>query len=215
MLQSLAAFATSPVSVQSCLYVIAARTDLPDARQLSDSFLAADVDGTGRISLQELTKAINSAKQWFDPEINVMRLFDAMNLNQSGSVSFTMFRAACSYGTFCSLDDILTTAFNALDERRCGLLSVGEVARLLPRCDRRVMQSLPQDRNFNVDEWVARLQMSSRLTVTAVQPRPRRATAPGLFDRFFCTGCHEEPVSEHVMAPITVLPYSYSQVSCH
>ena len=30
------------------------------------------------------------------------------------------------------LDDILTTAFNALDERRCVFLSVGDVARLLP-----------------------------------------------------------------------------------
>lgn len=215
MLQSLAAFANSPVSVQSCLYAIAARTDLPDARQLGDAFLTADVDGHGRISLQGLTRAINSAKQWFDPEINVMRLFDAMNLNQSGSISFTMFRAACSHGTFCSLDDILTTAFNALDERRCGFLSVGEVARLLPRCDRRVMQRLPQDRNFSVDEWVACVQMSSRLVVTAAQPRARRATVPGFFDRFFCTGCHEEsmPMAEHVVAPIIVLPYS--QVSCH
>jgi len=213
MLQSLAAFASAPVSVQSCLYVIAARTDLAEAAQLGNAFMAADKDGNGRISLKELTEAINSAKQWFDPEINVMRLFDAMNLNQSGSISFTMFLAACSQSTFCSFDDVFTLAFEALDEHRCGVLSSHAVSRLLPRCESRIMQRLPQDRNFTVDEWVACIQMSSRLAVRAVQPRARRASAPGFFDRFFCTGCHEEPVAEHLMAPVTVLPYS--QVSCH
>merc|ERR1719329_626038 len=96
-----------------------------------------------------------------------------------------MFLAACSHGTFCSLEDVLTTAFEALDERRCGVLSVQGVARLLPRCDTRVMQRLPQDRNFTVYDWVACIQMSSQATVRAVQPRPRRAMAPGLFDQFF------------------------------
>jgi len=213
MLQSLAAFASAPATVQSCLYAVAARTDLPGARQFGDAFLVADVDGNGRISLKELTEAINSAKQWHDPEINVMRLFDAMNVNQCGSISYTMFLAACSHATFCSLDDVLTTAFEALDERRCGVLSAYEVARLLPRCDPRVMQRLPQNRNFNVDDWVACIQLSSQLAVRAVQPRSRRSTAPGFFDRFFCTGCQEEPLAERVMAPVTVLPYS--QVSCH
>jgi len=213
ILQSFAAFASAPATVQSCLYAIAARTDLPGARQMGDAFLATDVNGNGHISLKDLNDAIKLARKWSDPEINVMRLFDAMNLNQSGSISFTMFLAACSHSTFCSLDDVLTTAFEALDERRCGVLSAYGVARLLPRCDTRVMQSLPQDRNFNIDDWVAGIQASTRITVRAVQPRlARRASAPALFDRLFCTGCHEEP-PEHVMAPVTVLPYAH--VSCH
>jgi len=213
ILQSLAAFASAPATVQSCLYAIAARTDLPGARQLGEAFLATDADGDGHVSLNDLNAAINSAKKWWDPEINVRRLFDAMDLGKSGSISFTTFLAACSHGTFCSLEDVLTTAFEALDERRCGVLSVQGVARLLPRCSPRVMQRLPQDRNFTVYDWVACIQMSSQVAVRAVQPRPRRASAPGLFDRFFCTGCHEEPIAEHLMAPVSVLPYSH--VSCH
>lgn len=213
MLQSLAAFASAPATVQHCLYAIAARTDLPGARQMGDAFLIADVDGNGHISLRELTEAINSAKKWWDPEINASRLFDAMNVDLCGSISYTMFSAACSHGTFCSLEDILTTAFGALDEHRRSVLSAYEVRRLLPGCDPRVMQRLPQDRRFDVDDWVACVQMSSQLIVRAAQPRLKRVTVPGFFDSFFCTGCHEKPMAEYAMAPVTVLPYSH--VSCH
>jgi len=215
MLQSLASFATAAPMVQSCLYAIAARTDVPDADELGDAFLVTDVRGGGQVSLGELTEAIDTGKKkWRGPEINVRRLFDAMDMDRSGSISFTKFLAACLHGSFCSVDEILTAAFQALDERRCGVLATCHITRLLPWSDPRALQRLPHDRSFGVDDWVAYLGMNSRITVRATQPRTRRATVGGFFDRFFC-GCQEEPV-EYVMAPVErymVLPSTH--VSCH
>lgn len=185
MLESLAGFANAPPITQSCLYVIAARTNVPQMKQFGDAFLSINVDGDGQVSREELADALSVAGHWWGPRIDVQRLFDAMDLDQSGSVSFTKFVAACIYGSFTSVEDLLVSAFTALDVARRGAVSVHDITGLFPRCDSPMLKHLPQNQWFGADEWVAYVAASCTLKVVAAPPKRAKQPA-GFFDRFFC-----------------------------
>lgn len=185
LLDSLANYANAPPITQSCLYVIAARTDVPQIKQFGDVFLSLDVDGDGKVSRDELSDAVGGAGHWWAPRIDAQRLFDAMDLDKSGSLNFTKFAAACLYSSYTSVDDVLASAFAALDVARRGALSVRDIVHLFPQCDSPMLRHLPQHQMFGADEWVAYFAVSCSLKVVAAPPK--RVKQPvGFFDRFFC-----------------------------
>jgi len=198
------------------LYVIAARKDVPQIKQFGDAFLSIDVDGNGQVSCDELADAVDAAGHWWGPRIDAQRLFDAMDMDLSGSVSFTKFIAACIYASFSSVEELFASAFAALDVARRGAVSVQDVARLFPHIDVPAMRYLPQNHWFSADEWVAHLAIGCSLKVVACPPKRARQPA-GFFDRFFCTTPHRcdargaEYIVERCGTPVAV---PHRPVSC-
>lgn len=191
ILQSLADFLSAPPAVRACLCAIAARTSIPDTKYLGGIFLEMDADGDGQLSRAELHQAVDSIGDKWGPKINASDLFDAMDMDRSGFVSFTKFMAACIHGSFCSQEDLLISAFEALDESRGGILSAGDVSRMLSGCSSQVLEYLPQDHQFGVDDWVGCLLKSCRPIAESSRP-PRPNIRSSFFDRFFCLGCYAD-----------------------
>jgi len=97
--------------------------------------------------------------------------------------------AACIHGSFCSQEDLLISAFEALDESRGGVLSAGDVSRMLSGCSSQVLDYLPQGDYFGVNDWVGCLLKDCRPIAKTSRP-PRVNVQPSFFDRFFCFGCN-------------------------
>eukprot|EP00928_Gymnodinium_smaydae_P031139 TRINITY_DN22958_c1_g2_i1.p1 TRINITY_DN22958_c1_g2~~TRINITY_DN22958_c1_g2_i1.p1 ORF type:complete len:644 (+),score=166.49 TRINITY_DN22958_c1_g2_i1:33-1934(+) len=154
MIRSLASYTSAPPLVRCCLLAIATRKDIPDRERLGAAFLAADADGDGRVSSEDLEEAVRDARTWWwDPDIDVHGLLRVANLDHGGGLSFTEFVAACLYARYKHLDDLIDAAFEALDTDRAGLVNAADIRKVFRERDYRLFQTLPQDRPFDRDEW--------------------------------------------------------------
>mmetsp|Transcript_847 Transcript_847/g.1910 ORF Transcript_847/g.1910 Transcript_847/m.1910 type:complete len:493 (+) Transcript_847:808-2286(+) len=203
MLRGLASYASAPLLARYCLYIVAARLSVPDAQRFGAAFLRIDGDCDGRISRQELAEALEEASHWWGPTVHADEVFQAADLSCSGGLSFTEFVAACLCARHNSLDDLITCAFDALDDDRDGLVRVQDIRALFGECEFPLLHRLPQDRAFTMDEWFVRFtgrHLAGRLS------KPRSVKPQGLLDRvldrFSCTTtCTPFGRREFIIAP--------------
>jgi calcium-dependent protein kinase len=153
IVQSLANYVDAPPPVRCCLLAIAVRTNVPEQHRLGSAFLAADVDGDGKISQMDLSTAVEHASRWWDPELDTQALIDVADFDHSGGLNYSEFVAACLYDRLGSLEVLANHAFIALDADRDDKIDVQEVAKLFPELDYYVLNKFAQQRFINRGEW--------------------------------------------------------------
>lgn len=179
MLRSLASYASAPPLAWCCLYIVAARQGVPDLDRLGEAFVAADSDGDGRLSREDLRLAVAGARHWWDPTVDVEEVLATADLDHMGGLSFTQFVAACLYQRHSAdgLEGLLRTAFEAIDSDRDGLVHMSEIKALFRERDAEFLRRLPQSKPFAVEEWLQCLEEEpSKAGVGALF---------GLFEDFF------------------------------
>jgi len=154
MVQSLADYPTSPPWVRCCLFVIATRCGVEDPKNFGRVYLSLDKDGDGIIDREEFGEALRVVEG--GDSIDVEAILDAADLDHNGGIDFTEFLAVCSFVDYSegSLENLMVKAFYALDDDRDDLLNVSEIASAFRDSDAPLLQSLPQDAPFGIDEWV-------------------------------------------------------------
>eukprot|EP00927_Polykrikos_kofoidii_P062412 TRINITY_DN57226_c0_g1_i1.p1 TRINITY_DN57226_c0_g1~~TRINITY_DN57226_c0_g1_i1.p1 ORF type:complete len:567 (-),score=67.03 TRINITY_DN57226_c0_g1_i1:95-1795(-) len=217
MLRGLSCFSRVPLLARYCLYIVAARLSVPDAESFGEAFLSLDVDADGRLSRQELFSALCPAAREASPSsswwrggdtrsggqaIDVDELLQAANMDRTGYLSFTEFVAASLAARHNSLEDLVTCAFDALDVDRDGFVDLDAIRSVFCHCDFPLPHRLPQDRPFDLHEWV--WSITGRQPPQSGRPtRPRAVRAPGFFDRLFdhfnCTPCTSARRVEYII----------------
>jgi calcium-dependent protein kinase len=212
----LAEYITAPEIVRCCLLSIAARGgghSPEELEQLRDAFLAIDADGDGSVTKQDLEEALGgifgfhfSSLLGFMPELDIDALLAAADLEQSGSVSFSEFIAACLYSRYASLGSLAAEAFRALDHDDDGWIHMQDISHLFRESDLAILRKLPENRPFNIDEWCSCIRRVETKGVARVTKTPRKAAnseaicAPQLFatDFFSCRVMSEDADYEDV-----------------
>jgi calcium-dependent protein kinase len=159
MKDSLVRYPNAPPLVRCCLYAIAARQNIPDLERFGAAFLRIDREGKGKLSPSDLAAVLG--RQSMPVTIKADHLLDAADLSHTGDLSFTEFVAACLYSRHVqsgTLEDLLRSAFEALDADRDGLVSIDEVRELFRERDTPFLESLPQDEPFDLKTWCSTLQ---------------------------------------------------------
>lgn len=210
MLRGLSCFPRVPLLARYCLYIIAARLNVPDSERFGAAFLSLDADADGRLSRQELVDALPTGAlgSWCGggraQAVNVDELLQAADMDGSGDLSFTEFVAACLSGRHGSLEDLVTSAFDALDVDRDGFVDVAAIRAVFRECEFPLLHRLPQDRPFDLEEWVQRF-TGRRPPPCGRVTKPRAVQPLGFFDRlldhFNCTPCKPADRVEYIVAP--------------
>eukprot|EP00923_Selenidium_pygospionis_P027870 GHVN01050389.1.p1 GENE.GHVN01050389.1~~GHVN01050389.1.p1 ORF type:complete len:584 (+),score=58.26 GHVN01050389.1:254-2005(+) len=96
-------------------------------RQINDTFRALDEDNSGTLSAKELTDGLAKAGV---PKWDINRIIQALDVDDSGQVTYTEFLAAC-YSWQESELNIIWTAFNKMDVDGDGKITVDEFIAVL------------------------------------------------------------------------------------
>jgi len=193
MLRGLAGFAEAPPLARYCLYIVAARLEVPDLEHFGAAFMSLDTDGDGRLSKEELSDVFgeNGRRSWWGPVIDVDALLTLADMENKGGLSFTEFVAACLLDRHGCLEELITSAFEALDDDRDGLVRVGAIRSVFKEHQFPLLHRLPQDRPFDLEEWFERF--TGRAPPAGRSAKPRAVRSLGFFDRLFdhfnCTPC--------------------------
>jgi len=155
VLQSLSSYLRASSAVRDCLMLVASCAGAKDVRGLDTIFLGLDGDGDGQLSWQELAAAFHVDAQRGGEDA------DAFSTLQAGEIRYTEFVAACLHGRFSSLKDLAARAFSVLDDDRDGKLSVAGIREAFPECRCSLLDGLPQDRAFGVEEWCERVRLAN------------------------------------------------------
>jgi len=205
MLRGLAAFAEAPPLARYCLYIVAARLGVPDLESFGSAFLSLDVDGDGRITRDELLDGLGAAarRTWWGPDVDVDGLLEAADLENGGGLSFTEFVAACLSTRQSSLDELMISAFDALDDDRDGLVRVEAIRGVFRERPFPLLHRLPQDRPFDLEDWFGRF--TGHLPPPGRSARTRAVRPLGFLDRlmdhFSCTPCRPADRGRYIIAP--------------
>lgn len=161
MAESMNSFAKAPTVVVGLMIIVAARLGGSELESLGSAFLSADSDFDGQLSHKELTDALAGVKNWFwegpAPEVDVTALVDAVDVDDSGGLSYTEFAAACLYGRHSSLEQLERLAFQAVDDDRDGFINIDDIRAFFQERDAQFLTTLPQDRPFTLEEWCAHI----------------------------------------------------------
>jgi len=185
---NLGAYQCAPPVARCCLYLIAARLDVPELQRFGGTFLELDTNGDGTLSREELAVAIKNAEECADTDVDINVIMEAADLSHKGGINFTEFIAAClyqSYASIGSLGELMQRAFLALDSDRDGFVSLEDVLPLFRERDAKMFQWLPQDRPFDVVEWLSCLKKAgenpdttSKLLANEVPVTPPQLSQP-------------------------------------
>jgi calcium-dependent protein kinase len=168
MISSMSGYIEVHLLVKCCLFVIAARTEVPNRERLEAAFVWLDSDCDGEISSQDLAGAMTKGQEWGEwwdtsdlmsllrgsPSFDPVALVDAADLDASGGLSFTEFAATCLYSKE-SADTLVQRAFDALDDDRDGQVHAQDVVDLFQEIELSAHGLLPQDQPITKPEWCA------------------------------------------------------------
>lgn len=183
MLRSLAFYAHAPSAVRCCLLAIAVRASIPELDELGAAFLSMDKNGNGIITHAELRAAVEKARYWWDPEVDVEALIRAADLGNSGGVMYTEFVAACLYTQHGCLDDLFREAFCALDSDGDGKVDLKDIQPLFRERDLELLAQLPADGPFGLADWRRCMRMNC---VASTGLGPQSAECTGFLGGLFC-----------------------------
>lgn len=169
----------SPMA-RCCAFLLATRTLDQSFEQLRVVFMEADADNDGVLSSEDLANAFDAASALRLPAESSKRFADtlvqAADLSHSGHLTYTEFLAAAGYRQL-GLNDvsnrgnvlppvitsqlhrvscrIFKKAFEVLDSDHDGLVQIWDVLALFRLRDSEMLLTLPQDRPFNLQEWLS------------------------------------------------------------
>lgn len=165
MISSMHGYIEAHKLVRCCLYVIAARTEVPNRERLEAAFVFLDSDRDGEISSQDLAGALAKPAEWWDtsdlmsvltgsPSFDPDALIAAADLDGSSGLSFTEFAATCLYTKQDTPDGLVRRAFEALDDDRDGQIHATDIFELFQELEFNG-GLLPEDKPISMTEWCA------------------------------------------------------------
>eukprot|EP00928_Gymnodinium_smaydae_P057234 TRINITY_DN40500_c0_g1_i1.p1 TRINITY_DN40500_c0_g1~~TRINITY_DN40500_c0_g1_i1.p1 ORF type:complete len:331 (-),score=64.90 TRINITY_DN40500_c0_g1_i1:96-998(-) len=150
--QSLLSYVGAPELEKRCLLAIAARTYPDDLAPFAAIFRAADGDGDGRVSCQDMARWLDRAPGLFPCDVSADVLFAALDVFHHGYISFSEFCAACIYERLAPLDFWLAReTFESLDIDGDGFISAADVEPMFTGALK--LGELPSRRALCLDEW--------------------------------------------------------------
>ena len=102
---------------------IAVQASPEDIKELRDTFLALDKDGSGSINFDELEAGLGHRE---DAE-TLIKLLKAADTDNSGSIDYTEFLAASMDQQTYMRNDYMRTAFNMFDQDGSGSIDKQEL----------------------------------------------------------------------------------------
>lgn len=160
---SLEGYARAPHLVRVCLLLIASRLSETELKKFRRRFISLDPEGDGYLTPEVLEEALRERMGCWGLDVDFEQIFDAMDLDQSGSISYTEFVAACLHSKLRSFDGrkLSDRAFYAMDVDGDGLLSIGQLQEFLtPGASVPLLDHLPRDRTFDAQEFYQGLKNS-------------------------------------------------------
>lgn len=152
VLRSFAGYAVAPSLERRCLYAVAYKTKHADLEQFRPAFVATDCDGDGKISYWDLSRALEWAHGLSHSAelVDCDALFVAADLDNTGSITFVEFCAACLHSSLSPLDGWLAgQAFESMDDDADGWLCASDVRSIIGV----LPIGLPEREQFGLQEW--------------------------------------------------------------
>ena len=121
-------YANSNKLRKAVLTYIASRLSEQDIKKIKEVFQSIDVDNDGKLSLEEMKKAIalNDIKFDFNEEI-----FKSIDTDNSGNIEYTEFISACLEKNLYLNEQKLKDAFKLFDADNSGKISRAEIEKVL------------------------------------------------------------------------------------
>ena len=122
-------YANSNKLRKAVLTYIASRLSEQDIKKIKEVFQSIDVDNNGKLSLEEMKKAVSlagSIKIDFDEQI-----FKSIDTDNSGNIEYTEFISACIEKNIYLNEEKLKDAFKLFDADGSGKISRAEIEKVL------------------------------------------------------------------------------------
>ena len=122
-------YANSNKLRKAVLTYIASRLSEQEIKKIKEVFQIIDVDNDGKLSLEEMKKAVtlaNDRKIEFNEEI-----FKSIDTDNSGNIEYTEFISACIEKNVYLNEEKLKDAFKLFDADNSGKISRAEIERVL------------------------------------------------------------------------------------
>jgi len=171
MRRSMAGYLAAQPLVRCCLLVIAARV-LPqgELERIGATFVGVDADHDGKVSIDDLTKALALSPHWWsaeglmgvlrsavaqEPEFDPRAVVSAADFDRSDGLSFTEFAAVCLHAEYGSGQRLARATFEAFDADHDGWLHARDVLPWFQRYEPPLprLPALPSDRPVGFEEW--------------------------------------------------------------
>ncbi|KAJ1462743.1 kinase-like domain-containing protein [Pelagophyceae sp. CCMP2097] len=126
--RSLCSYANSSRLRKMALMVVAHRSDSDAIRELRAAFRRVDTGREGFITFVELSTLLKGCA--FEEEV-IAQIFDAVDHDSTGKISYTEFLAACMEGTTVIQEDAFAEAFDRLDADDSGQITRANLREVL------------------------------------------------------------------------------------
>lgn len=111
---------------KATLIYLASRLPEKDFEELRNLFIEIDLDGDGRIVVEEFVKSLITYGIKQTPE-ETNELVNQLDINNNGYVDYTEFLAACMKSKIYLQEDYLRIAFSYFDKDNSGTITLDEL----------------------------------------------------------------------------------------
>lgn len=146
MMQDFTSFHQSVKLRRAALTALAMQLTCEQLRAHREHFIAADADGNGRISKDELAKSIAAASPMCESEAMTWTdsIFDSIDTDGSQEIDYTEWIAAAMHEGACRSEEAVRAAFRVFDVDGNGKIDEAEFAKVLMQTPQEVACLLPQ-----------------------------------------------------------------------
>jgi len=152
MLSSMSDYSLAHPLLRAALLLLSARVGLPECdTRIRSSFLTLDKDHSGELSFEDLAHEIEAEAAWRAPELDIMMVLEAADMDQSGGLSYSEFVQACTFASRSSKEDLARLTFDALDDDHDGLVRCEDMMDVFRDEDLFWLREMPD--SFCLEDW--------------------------------------------------------------
>jgi calcium-dependent protein kinase len=154
MISSFRSFHRGAMLAKAALTAVATQLTGRQIGELREQFLAADADGNGRISREEMENFLASMPRdchAMDVDVACDSFFNSIDTDGSGEIEYTEWLAAAQHHLALCSDQAIRAAFRVFDIDCNGVISEGELARVIGHLDEDDIRLLLPEFDINGD----------------------------------------------------------------